>query len=124
MSATVVDQRRGMHAPTLAEFVRHLERYGPELLLETAATFLSAQELLELELAVAGHGHRNGKPAGGKNGKPRLQRQRRTTPRLREQVLELHRRGLLPAAIADQLNLSDRRVAEIIADSRRPENDA
>lgn len=52
-------------------------------------------------------------PAAGK-------RQRRTTSELRGQVLELARRGLVAAAIADTLNLSDRRVREIM--SQTPEN--
>jgi hypothetical protein len=40
--------------------------------------------------------------------------QRRTGPTVKAQVLELHGRGLVPAAIADTLNMSDRRVAEIL----------
>lgn len=39
---------------------------------------------------------------------------RRTTPTLREDVLTLHARGMVPTAIADVLNLKDRRVADII----------
>jgi hypothetical protein len=44
-------------------------------------------------------------------------RRRRSTPNLKAQVLELHRRGIVPAAIADQINVSDRRVADIIRDA-------
>ena len=39
---------------------------------------------------------------------------RRSTPNLKGQVLELHSRGVVPAAIADTLNVADRRVREII----------
>ncbi len=39
---------------------------------------------------------------------------RRSTPNLKGQVLELHSRGAMPAAIADTLNIADRRVKEII----------
>jgi hypothetical protein len=46
-------------------------------------------------------------PAAGK-------RHRRTTPTVREDVLTLHLRGLLPGAIADVLNLTDRRVKDIL----------
>jgi hypothetical protein len=54
--------------------------------------------------------------------KPARTRQRRTTTELREQVLELDRRGMVRSAIADVLNLSDRRVAEILAKCRKPGN--
>ena len=39
---------------------------------------------------------------------------RRTTVPLRRQVAELRERGLVPTAIADVLNLSDRRVKSIL----------
>jgi hypothetical protein len=39
-------------------------------------------------------------------------RRRRTTPTLRAQVAALRRRGMVPSAIADTLNISDRRVAD------------
>jgi DNA-binding NarL/FixJ family response regulator len=45
---------------------------------------------------------------------PEKKRQRRSTPNVKAQVLELHSRGAVEAAIADTLNLSDRRVREII----------
>jgi hypothetical protein len=41
-------------------------------------------------------------------------RQRRSAVDLRRQVLDLHRRGLVVAAIADALNVADRRVQQII----------
>jgi hypothetical protein len=40
---------------------------------------------------------------------------RRTTPALREQVLALHERGLVVSAIGNTLNVSDRRVRELLA---------
>jgi DNA-binding NarL/FixJ family response regulator len=36
---------------------------------------------------------------------------------LRTEVLELHGRGLVPAAIADLLNISDRRVKDFLANA-------
>ena len=39
---------------------------------------------------------------------------RRSTPNLKGQVLELHSRGVVATAIADQLNIADRRLNEII----------
>jgi hypothetical protein len=101
---------------TLAQFVRHAEKFGPELVVETAAGSLSADELAHLEAEIALLGRRNGKPARS--------RQRRTTDALREQVLVLRDRGLLPTVIADTLNVSDRRVQTILAESRRSENGA
>jgi hypothetical protein len=47
-------------------------------------------------------------------------RRRPTTPTVREDVLTLHARGLLPAAIADVLNLADRRVKDIIRKATKP----
>lgn len=43
-------------------------------------------------------------------------RRRRTTPELRAQVLDMHKRGIVPAAIADSLNISDARVAGILVE--------
>ena len=39
---------------------------------------------------------------------------RRTTESMKTKVLNLHERGVVPAAIADTLNISDRRVSEIL----------
>jgi hypothetical protein len=41
-------------------------------------------------------------------------RRRRSTPNLKGQVLDFHLRGVMPTAIADTLNVSDRRVNEIL----------
>lgn len=45
---------------------------------------------------------------------------RRTTPTLREDVMALHARGMVPSAIADVLNLKDRRVADILRKALKP----
>lgn len=44
-------------------------------------------------------------------------RRRQTTTALRSQVAELYDRGLVLAAIADTLNVSDRRVRELLRDA-------
>ena len=44
----------------------------------------------------------------------RAKRARRTTESMKSKVLNLHVRGVVPAAIADQLNISDRRVTDIL----------
>jgi DNA-binding NarL/FixJ family response regulator len=89
---------------TLEQFKRHATKFGPECVLETARGHLSERELAELEL----------------DAEPKRGRHRRTTRALESQVLELARRGLVRAAIADQLNIGDRRVREILANSPTP----
>ena len=41
-------------------------------------------------------------------------RRRHTSESMKTKVLNLHQRGVVPAAISDQLNISDRRVSEIL----------
>ncbi len=48
----------------------------------------------------------------------RLKRRRRTDASLRHDVLELYRRGRMEAAIADVVNISERRVKEILAEAQ------
>ena len=55
-------------------------------------------------------------------GRPVAKRQRRTSVELRAQVLGLRDRGLVPTAIADALNISDRRCREILSRLGNPEN--
>jgi hypothetical protein len=101
--------------PTLAAFVRHAQLFGPECVVETASGYLSEVEMstLVLELALL----------ASANGGVRARR-RRTTDTLRAQVVALRERGLVPAAIADVLAVSDRRVASILARSTPSENGA
>lgn len=97
----------------LHAFVRHARLFGPECVVETARACLSASEVATLELEVALLARSNGKPAA---------RRRATTPALVEQVAELQRRGLVPAAIADALNISDRRARGLLAKVQPHEN--
>ena len=76
-------------------FHRHSQRFGPELVNETA-------KLLGVDTNV-------------KRERPKVRRQRRTNADLTAQVVELHSRGAVVAAIADTLNIADRRVTEILA---------
>jgi hypothetical protein len=82
--------------PTAEDFQRHAYLYGAECVTETARAFGGKQ------LTVSA--------APGSKAK----RYRRTTPNLRDQVLGLHARGLVVSAIADALNVADRRVREIL----------
>jgi hypothetical protein len=47
--------------------------------------------------------------------KPRPYRRRRSSAQLTADVIDLHERGLVPVAIANQLNVSDRRIKAILA---------
>jgi hypothetical protein len=82
--------------PREEQLRRHAQRYGNEGVSEIAATIPNGSALAA-ELTES-HGSR----------------QRRTSTPLREQVLALKNRGMVRAAIADTLNVSDRRVAEIL----------
>jgi hypothetical protein len=77
-------QRSPLAAPTAAHLFKHAQKFGPEMVNETAAQFGVTMP----RLAV---------------GTPK--RQRRSGPTVNAQVLELHSRGSVPAAIADTLNL-------------------
>jgi len=83
-------------APTSNEFHRHAERFDREGVNEIAAVY-------RIEL--------NASPA--RQAGPRSRRH--TRPALRQQVIELHQRGVLLTAIAEALNVSDRRINEVLA---------
>jgi hypothetical protein len=100
------------HAPTLDEFVRHARLFGLEDVVETARAYLAPPELAALELEVA--------QLGAKNGRPAATRQRRTTTQLQEQVRALRDRGMVPGAIADTLNISDRRTESLLRQATTP----
>lgn len=78
-------------------YLLHAQRFGPELVEETAK-----QHGVDLRVQA-----------------PKAKRMRRTTPNVRGQVLELASRGTVTEAIADVLNLSDRRVREILASEQQ-----
>jgi hypothetical protein len=88
-------RRHFPNTPTATELHRHAERFGREGVDEIAAVY-------EIELNAS-----TARQAGPRS-------KRHTGPALREQVIELHGRGLLPTAIADVLNVSDRRVKEVL----------
>lgn len=81
--------------PTAEQLRKHAERFGPEGVAEIAAAY--------------------GIDMSAKSIAPKPKRRRRTTPGIKAQVAELHARGMIPAAIADTLNLADRRVKELLA---------
>lgn len=81
--------------PTRDKLDTHARRYGVECVNETAAIYGVDMKLRR------------------EPSKPK--RSRRTTGELRGQVLELRSRGLVGTAIADALNVSDRRVNTILA---------
>jgi hypothetical protein len=83
-------------APTEAALRKHARRFGKECVAEVAEAY--GMTALAAELSET----------GGK-------RQRRTTRELRAQVVALHERGVVPAGIADTLNISDSRVRKLLA---------
>ena len=95
-SAEVLYWQAAFDAPSPEALHRHAQRFGPAMVKETVAVF--------------GVDLRNVVAAPKTTGK----RTRRTTETLKAKVLNLHERGVIPAAIADQLNVSDRRVKEIL----------
>lgn len=83
-------------APTAEELHKHVARFGPD----GVAEIKDAYELTLLNVSAA--------PAS------KAPRARRTTESMKTKVLNLHERGVVPAAIADTLNISDRRVQDIL----------
>jgi hypothetical protein len=81
-------------APTVQALQRHAQRFGPEGVNEIAEVY---GDLTAVPASVG------------------PKRMRRTGLSLRSQVLALRDRGIVPSAIADTLNVSDRRVREILA---------
>jgi hypothetical protein len=99
--------------PTYDEFVTHARRFGVECVFETATTYLARRELalLRSELdELSSSSKRSRRPTASKH--------RRTDFDLIEQVIALRDEGLVPAAIADKLNLGERRVRSILATSQ------
>jgi hypothetical protein len=94
--------------PTVTAFLAHARRFGPECVVETARACLPEREVHELEVGLV---------LSAVGPKVHL-RQRRTTVDLAGQVLALADRGLVAIAIADALNISDRRVAVILKTCR------
>jgi hypothetical protein len=121
-TAEANEMRRKMPGPVDLTWLPEVER---ERLLderiEARASFCAevvamkrALDRLPVEIALAQR--RAAKP------RARQTRQRRTTAALRAQVLDLHQRGLVLAAIANTLNISDRRVRELLRDTGNPRN--
>ena len=81
-------------APTAEELHKHVARFGSDGVPEI-------RDAYQVTL-------RNAVPPS------KAKRARRTTETLKAKVLNLNERGVVPAAIADTLNISDRRVNEIL----------
>jgi hypothetical protein len=99
--------------PTYHELLTHARKFGVECVFETATTYLARRELalLRSELdELSSSSKRSRRPTTSKH--------RRTNGDLIEQVIVLRDAGLLPAAIADKLNLGERRVRSILATSQ------
>jgi hypothetical protein len=86
-------------APSEDEFRTHRRRYGGEGIAEVAGCYEMKPAFKEAKRLERSEAKRN----------------RRSSAELKAEVLELHGRGLVPAAIADVLNISDRRVKAQVA---------
>jgi hypothetical protein len=84
--------------PTAEDLLRHTATRGLEGVAEIAAAY-------SVNLRV------------GKRPTIQPKRQRRTTTALRDEIVQLRQSGVLVAAIADELNISERRVRELLRDS-------
>jgi len=100
--------------PTLQEFIRHAERFGSELVYETAASYLEPDELGQLSLALQ-----------------RLDRRWRLTPAQKtELALALSERHLPVAEIAEMAQLHRATVHRLrqehtqLPDLREPGSDS
>jgi hypothetical protein len=80
--------------PSRESLFRHADRFGSDGVAETASVYA-------IDMRV-------------KRDAARPKRRRRTSASLRAEVLELRGRGVVPLAIASVLNVSDRRVREIL----------
>ena len=82
--------------PTHEALARHAKRYGRDCVSETALEYGLAASAAELAETTG-------------------TRRRHTSPSMREQALALQARGVIPAAIADTLNISDKRARQLLA---------
>jgi hypothetical protein len=83
-----------LRPPTRDQLLRHAEKFGTEGVADVAREYEIDMRRLK------------------KEAKPKLRR--RTNDELRGQVLELASRGVVKTAIADALNISDRRIDAIL----------
>lgn len=94
----------GSQNPKLSEFLRHAERFGPHLVLETAEQYLAGTELAQLALALQGQ-HIPGKGRFATHKSKQLSKDQRM--RL---VSFLVDEGLPNSRIATQLGVTERQV--------------
>ena len=91
--------------PTLAEFVRHAELFGTECVYETAESYLSGTELVQLDRELTRIDTDRRKRFGSVPTCKRM-----SVERKREVVAFLDREGLPDSRIANQLGVSERWV--------------
>lgn len=94
----------------LDSYLRHLEHFGPESVVDTAEDFLSRGDFVRLQIAVDEWERKQRSRHGFSVGR----RHRLSPEELSERVGVLAADGLVPAAIADRLGVSDRAVAKTL----------
>lgn len=99
-----------MSPPTLAELLRHAERFGSEGVYETGAAFLAPSALARLRVDLDQVERNRRGRYGTKIGKAR----RRSPEETKAMVTQLSVEGLIVSAIADKLGVSDAYVTRIL----------
>jgi len=107
--------------PTLAEFIRHAELYGTELVYETAEDFLGESELMQLLLEL---NRIDGKPAPGHRFTKPTKRRRLTTAQQIKAAEYLRAEGAPNSRIATHLGVGVKRVETIFKEARRRAQEA
>jgi hypothetical protein len=99
--------------PTYDELLTHARKFGSECVYETATTYLARRELAMLRSELD-----ELSSSSKRSRRPTTSKHRRTDLDLIEQVIVLRDEGLVPAAIADKLNLGERRIRSILTTSQ------
>jgi len=103
-----------MFEATLEGFVAHARTHGVDMVADTAALYLSEPDLVrlrvELDLIERGRKGRNGFNTG--------QRRRRSPEEIERAFDVLREDGLVPAAIADKLGLSEDALRRAVSRSK------
>jgi hypothetical protein len=99
--------------PGVEKFVRHAQAFGPELVIETAASLLPERDVARLRVEVDALERRARRRFGANP------RRRRSTQETMLAVLALREQGLVLGFIGEKLGISEKRVRELLARHRR-----
>jgi hypothetical protein len=103
----------------LDRFLRHARHFGPEDIERVAAGYLPAEDLVRLRIELDALERTRKSARGYSVGR----RRRRSRAETRDTVAQLLADGLVPAAIADKLGVSDSYVRRVVSPAE-PKADA